>query len=227
MESGSDAGLGTRRTRVRRFPKRASYDRESVYRVLDAGIVCHLGFVADEQPVVLPTAYARIDDHIYFHGSAASRGLRLLRAGAPMCLTVTLVDGIVLARTAFNHSFNYRSVVVLGVARDIVDPAEKEHALRAFTERLVPGRWNDVRRPTAEEIAASSVLALPIEEASVKERSGPPGDAGDELLYRAWAGVIPFELCAGDPIPDPRLDADLAAPDYALRYPRLSHRSGP
>lgn len=221
MEEGSGADLQTRRTRLRRFPKRGSYDRESVHRVLDAGLVCHLGFVAEGQPFVIPTAYARIGECVYVHGSAASRALRALRGGAPVCITVTLVDGLVLARTAFNHSFNYRSVVVLGVAEEVAEPAEKERALRAFTERLVPGRWDDVKPPTKEEMAATSVLALPIREASVKERAGPPGDAGDELLFRTWAGVIPFELCAGPPIPDPRLDAGLEPPAYARRYPRL------
>lgn len=216
--------LQTERTRLRRFPKRGRYDRASVYAILDAGILCHMGFVHDGRPFVIPTAYARIGDEIYLHGSAASRALRVLEHGLPVCVTVTLMDGIVLARTAFNHSFNYRSVVVLGVARPIEGEREKEEALRGFTERIVPGRWKDVRPPTSQELRATSVLALPIEEASAKIREGPPGDAGDELEFRTWAGVVPFELCARPPIPDPRLDAGLAAPDYARAYPRLPAR---
>ena len=216
--------LQTEQTRLRRFPKRGRYDRASVYAILDAGILCHMGFVHEGRPFVIPTAYARIGDEIYLHGSAASRALRVLEQGLPVCVTVTLMDGIVLARTAFNHSFNYRSVVVLGVARAIEGEREKEEALRGFTERIVPGRWKDVRPPTSQELRATTVLALPIEEASAKIREGPPGDAGDELEFKTWAGVVPFELCARAPIPDPRLEAGLAAPDYARAYPRLPVR---
>ena len=214
----------TERTRLRRYPARGHYDRETTDRVLDEGIICHLGFVHDGQPFVIPTAYARLGDEIVVHGSAASRMLRVLKDGLPVCLTVTLVDGIVLARTAFNHSFNYRSVLVLGTAREITDPERKLAALRAFTERLVRGRWADVRPPTTQELQATSVLALPIEEASVKIRQGPPGDAGDELEFETWAGVIPFELRALPPIPDPRLPAGTEPPSYATAYPLLTAR---
>jgi nitroimidazol reductase NimA-like FMN-containing flavoprotein (pyridoxamine 5'-phosphate oxidase superfamily) len=215
----------TRRTRLRRYPDRGRWDRETLYAILDEGLICHVGFVDDGQPFVIPTAYARHGDEIYLHGSAASRMMRLAAEGAPLCVTVTLVDGIVLARTAFNHSFNYRSVVVLGTATQIQSPERKEEALRHFTERLVPGRWRDVRPPTPEEIKQVTMLSLPIQEASAKVRTGPPGDAGDELEFRTWAGVIPFRIFALPPLPDPRLEPGLAPPGYALDYPRLP--SGP
>lgn len=216
--------LQTERTRLRRFPKRGHYDRATIDAILDAGIICHLGFVHDGQPFVIPTAYARIGERLLLHGSAASRAMRALEGGLPACVTVTHVDGIVLARTAFNHSFNYRSVVVLGVATPVEDAEEKRAALRGFTERIVPGRWNDVRPPTEQELRATTVLALPIDEASAKIREGPPGDDGEELEFRAWAGVVPFELCARPPIPDPRLAPDIPTPEYALPYPRLPLR---
>ncbi|RIL07802.1 MAG: pyridoxamine 5'-phosphate oxidase family protein [Proteobacteria bacterium] len=216
--------LQSERTRLRRFPKRGHYDRATIDAILDAGIVCHLGFVHEGQPFVIPTAYARIGDRLLLHGSAASRAMRALEGGLPACVTVTHVDGIVLARTAFNHSFNYRSVVVLGVATTVEDLDDKREALRGFTERIVPGRWNDVRPPTAQELRATTVLTLPIDEASAKIREGPPGDEGDELEFRAWAGVVPFELCARPPIPDPRLAPDIPTPKYALAHPRLPLR---
>lgn len=226
-ETRSDApGPPSERTRVRRLPQRGVYDAATIHAILDEGLVCHVGFVHDGQPFVIPTAYARVGDEIVLHGSAASRTLGVAGGRAPICVTVTHVDGIVLARTAFNHSFNYRSVVVLGVAREIEDEAEKLEALRALSERLVPGRWVDVRPPTTQELRATSVLALRIDEASAKIRQGPPGDAGDELEFQTWAGVIPFETRALPPIPDPRLAPGTPVPAYASAYPRLPSSGG-
>jgi hypothetical protein len=214
------AGLKTARTRLRRFPSRGHYDRETIYRILDEGLICHLGFVRDGMPFVVPTAYGRVGDAVYVHGSAASRALRVLKAGGPVCLSVTLTDGIVLARTSFNHSFNYRSVTILGVAEEVVEPEEKTAALARLTEQLVPGRWADVRWPTPLELKATSILRLPIEEASAKIRTGPPGDEGEELDIPCWAGVIPLELRPLPPIPDPKLRAAIDPPAYVRAYTR-------
>lgn len=206
---------------MRRFPRRGHYDRETIYSILDEGLICHLAFVHEEQPFVVPTAYGRVGDAIYVHGSAASRALRVLKAGAPVCLNVTLTDGIVLARTSFNHSFNYRSVTVLGVAEEVTDAEEKEAALARLTDQLVSGRWADVRWPTPKELKATSILRLPIEEASAKVRTGPPGDEGADLELPYWAGVVPLQLRALPPVPDPKLTAPIDPPPYALSYTRL------
>jgi len=189
--------------------------------VLDAGMVAHLGFVADGQPFVIPTLHARVDDEVYVHGSAASRTLRTLAGGFPACLTVTLLDGIVLARSVFEHSMNYRSVVVLGHATPVVEPDEKLAALEAFTEKLLPGRWNEARQPTAKELKATSVLRLPLDEASAKIREGGPedGDTPDAELD-VWAGHVPFVVRALDPVPDPSLRPGIPVPPALRSYRR-------
>jgi nitroimidazol reductase NimA-like FMN-containing flavoprotein (pyridoxamine 5'-phosphate oxidase superfamily) len=184
---------------------RACYDRQAIDAILDEAMVGHLGCTHEGQPFVIPTLHARVGDEVYFHGSAASRTIRALRAGAPACLTVTLLDGVVLARSAVHHSVNYRSVVVLGVARPVEDLDRRMQAVKAFTERLIPGRWQEVRPPTAKELKAIHVLALPLDEASAKVRSGPPLDDEEDYALPAWAGVIPLHTHAGAPIPDPRL----------------------
>ena len=193
----------TDRTRVRRIPKRASYDRAAADAILDEALVCHVGFVADGQPFVIPTAFARVDRHLYIHGAAASRMLRTLAGGVPVCVTVTLLDGLVLARSVFHHSMNYRSVVILGTATEVTDAAEKWAALEAIVEHLAPGRWSEARLPNDKELAATSVLRVPIEEASVKVRTGPPLDDVEDYALPCWAGVIPLHLHRGDPIADP------------------------
>jgi uncharacterized protein len=212
------ASSPTPRTRVRRLPKRGVYDRDTIDAILDEGLVCHVGFVHDHQPVVIPTLYARVGDVVYFHGSAASRMLRTLADGVEACLTVTLIDGLVLARSAFHHSANYRSAVVFGRARLIEDRAEKLAALEAFAERAVPGRWAEVRPPTAKELKATTVLSLPLDEASAKIRSGPPVDDEEDYALDIWAGVIPLRLVAGEPVPDARLPAGVAVPEYARSF---------
>jgi uncharacterized protein len=195
----------TAKTQVKRLPKRASYDKAQVYSILDEGRVCHVGFCVDGQPYVIPTGYARVDDQIYLHGSAASRMLRTLDGGVNVCVTVTLVDGLVLARSAFHHSVNYRSVVVLGHARPVTDPDEKVHALRSFTNHLVPGRWEEVRPPNEQELKATTVLAVPLAEVSAKIRTGPPIDDDEDYSLPIWAGVVPVRAEWGEPVPDARL----------------------
>ena len=194
------------------------YDRTSIDAVLDAALVCHLAFVDGEQPFAVPTLHARIGDVVYVHGSSASRALRLLRAGAPAALTITLVDGLVLARSVFEHSINYRSVMILGSMREVDDPDDKLAALKAFTDKLVPGRWAEARHPTAQELAATSILAMPITEASAKIRSGPPADADStdgELMV--WAGVLPILTSWGTPIADPELRPGIPLPASVQR----------
>ncbi|MBZ5592161.1 MAG: pyridoxamine 5'-phosphate oxidase family protein [Acidobacteriia bacterium] len=195
----------TDRTRVRRLPKRAAYDKQKVHSILDEGFLCHVGFVADGQPYVIPTLYARGGDRIYIHGSAASRMLRTLDEGVDVCLTVTLVDGFVLARSAFHHSMNYRSVVVLGKARLVTDSAEKMEAMHRFTNHMVPGRWEEVRQPTEQELKATSVLALELHEVSAKIRTGSPLDDEEDYSLPVWAGVVPVRTTLGEPLPDERV----------------------
>ncbi|MFY9532030.1 MAG: pyridoxamine 5'-phosphate oxidase family protein [Candidatus Acidiferrales bacterium] len=210
----------TKRTQVRRLPNRAAYDSETVFRILDEGFVCHIGFVAGGQPYVIPTGYARVEDTLYVHGSATSRMLRTLAGGVQVCVTVTLVDGLVLARSAFHHSMNYRSVVILGRATPVEDPAEKMRALEAFTEHIVRGRWKDVRRPTESELKATTVLALPLDEVSAKIRTGPPKDDEEDYQLPIWAGVVPLQLVPAAPVADPRMTADIALPVYVRSYAR-------
>jgi nitroimidazol reductase NimA-like FMN-containing flavoprotein (pyridoxamine 5'-phosphate oxidase superfamily) len=198
------------RTRVRRMPARADYERERIEAILDEAMFAHVGFIADGQPYAIPTLHARVGELVYFHGSSASRTVRALAAGAQMCLTVALLDGLVLARSAVHHSVNYRSVVVLGRARAIEEPGEKMAAVEAFTERLIPGRWDEVRGPTAKELKAIRVLALPLSEASAKLRVGPPMDDEEDYALDTWAGVIPLGTVAGEPTPDERLSEDIS-----------------
>jgi uncharacterized protein len=208
------------RTRVVREPLRGIYDRETIYKILDEGLVCHVGFAVDGQPFVIPMMYARVGDAIYFHGSAASRMLRGASAGIPMCITVTITDGIVLARSVFNHSMNYRSVVALGKAELVDAPAEKITALHAFTEKILPGRWNDARQPNERELKATSILRLALTEASAKMRSGPPQDDAEDYALPVWAGVVPLHLQPETPIRDERCDPAIPVPPYAANYKR-------
>jgi uncharacterized protein len=208
------------RTRVVREPHRGVYDRDTIHKILDEGFVCHVGFSVEGQPYVIPTMYARVGEAIYFHGSAASRMLRGAGAGIPVCVTVTLVDGLVLARSVFNHSMNYRSVVALGRAALVDATAEKIAALRAFTEKILPGRWNDARQPNEKELKATSILRLPLTEASAKIRSGPVEDDAEDYALRVWAGIVPMRLVAGAPIRDERCDAGIPVPEYAEEYRR-------
>jgi len=210
----------TERTRVVREPQRGVYDRETIYKILDEGLVCHVGFSADGQPFVIPTLYSRIGDAVYFHGSAASRMLRGVSEGANVCLTVTLTDGIVLARSVFNHSMNYRSVVALGKATLVEAPQEKLEALRGFTEKILPGRWADARQPNEKELKSTSILRLPLTEASAKARVGPPEDDAADYGLAVWAGVIPLHVAAGSPRRDERCDLGIPLPAYAADYRR-------
>ena len=209
----------TQRTRVKRLPDRGAYDSETVYKILDEALICHVGFSVDGQPFVIPTGFARAGDTLYIHGSAASRILRTLAEGVQVCVTVTLLDGLVLARSAFHHSMNYRSVVMLGRATLVSDSAEKIKALEAFTEHIVRGRWNDVRMPTEAELKATAVLALPLAEVSAKIRKGPPKDDAEDYEL-IWAGVVPLTIVPAAPISDPRLKAGLEPPAYAKKYSR-------
>jgi hypothetical protein len=208
------------RTEVRRLPERGSLERALVHAILDEGLVCHVGIATDEGPVVIPTLYARDGEVLYLHGSPASRLLRALSKGAPLCVTVTLVDGLVLARSAFHHSMNYRSAVLFGRARDVEDLEEKRHALRRLVEHVVPGRTPDTRAPNDFEERYTRVLAFEIEQASAKVRSGGPKDDEADLALGHWAGQIPLRLAPEPPIPDPALAPGVAPPPYALRYER-------
>jgi nitroimidazol reductase NimA-like FMN-containing flavoprotein (pyridoxamine 5'-phosphate oxidase superfamily) len=210
----------TSRTRVIREPERAVYDHAVAYQILDEGFFCHVGFVAEGQPFVIPTSYGRKDNNLYIHGSASSRMLRTLDQGVPVCVTVTLLDGLVLARSIFNHSMNYRSVVVLGTAVAVTDPREKLAALRALSQHILPGRWDEVRQPNEKELKATLVMRLPIEEFSAKVRQGPPVDDTEDYSFPTWAGVIPLELVASEPISDPKLEPKREAPKYARSFAR-------
>jgi nitroimidazol reductase NimA-like FMN-containing flavoprotein (pyridoxamine 5'-phosphate oxidase superfamily) len=208
----------TARTTLKRLPKRGSFERETVYGILDEGFVCHVGFVVDGQPFVIPTAYGRAGDVLYIHGARASRMQKALAAGGGVCVTVTLVDGLVLARSAFHHSINYRSVVVFGRARAVESEEEKNAALEAFTEHVMPGRWAEVRWPTAQELAATTVLAIQLSEASAKIRTGPPIDDEEDYQLPVWAGVLPLGIAPGAPEADPRLPAETPLPAYVEQF---------
>ncbi len=220
-----DAYTPTPRTQVKRLAKRAVYDKTQVHSILDEGYFCHLGFVVDGQPYVIPTGYARVGEHIYIHGSAASRMLRTVEAGVDICVTVTLVDGLVLARSAFHHSVNYRSVVVLGKARLVTDPAEKVEALRSFTNHVVPGRWDEVRKPNPQELKSTTVLALPLEEVSAKVRTGTPIDDEEDYALPIWAGVVPIQTTVAEPLPDSRVLPGVPAFDRARFRSRSNETS--
>jgi nitroimidazol reductase NimA-like FMN-containing flavoprotein (pyridoxamine 5'-phosphate oxidase superfamily) len=215
-----DSFKPTGKSKLKRLPNRGVYERESVYQILDEGCICHVGFVVEGQPFVIPTGYARVGDALYVHGSQASRMLRALKGGLDVCLTVTLVDGMVMARSAFHHSINYRSVVVFGRAVVVEDRDEKFEALRALTEHLAPGRWDETRQPTEGEMRATLVLALALEEASAKVRTGPPVDDEEDYALPVWAGVVPLRVVAGEPIPDPLLPQGVEPPAHVLNYAR-------
>lgn len=206
-----------------REPHRGVYDRATAYQILDEGFICHIGFVHDGQPFVIPTSYGRSEDNLYIHGSAASRMLRGLDQGIPVCVTVTLLDGLVLARSVFSHSINYRCVVVLGVASAVEEPVEKLAALRVLTEHIVRGRWEDSRQPNPKELKATLVMRVPIEEFSAKIRSGPPLDDEEDYAFPTWAGVVPLETVARSGIADERCDPAIPMPPYASSY-RRTHR---
>jgi uncharacterized protein len=210
----------TARTRLKRLPKRGHFERETINAILDEAFICHVGFVVDEQPYVIPTAFARVENDLYLHGSAASRMLRNLAEGVNVCITVTHVDGLVVARSVFHHSINYRSVVILGNAIPVTDREEKNKALNAITEHIVPGRWADARWPTELELKATSVLKLPIEEASAKIRTGGPVDDVEDYAMPIWAGVLPLHIMTGQPIDDGRLDNGAKPPNYISNYRR-------
>lgn len=213
MKQTMETYTPTSRTQVRRLPKRANYEKAQVHAILDEGFICHVGFVVDGQPFVIPTGYARSGEQIYIHGSAASRMLRSAGDGVDVCVTVTLVDGFVLARSVFHHSMNYRSVVVLGKARLVTDPEEKRAALRCFTNHIMAKRWEEARQPTEQELKATSVLALPLSEVSAKIRTGPPVDDEEDYSRPIWAGVVPLRTQAGEPMPDDRLLAGIPKVD--------------
>ncbi len=211
----------SRRTRVKRLPELGAYDRSAIDDVLDAALVCHLGLVQDGQPFVIPTLHARLGDRLYVHGSSASRTLRALGEGTAACVTVTLLDGIVLARSVFEHAVNYRSVVVLGTATTVTERDEKLAALEAFTEKLLPGRWEDARPPTRTELKATSVLSLPLDEASAKIRAGGPDDDDTpDADLDVWAGHIPLVVRALPAVPSPVLRDGIPMPEYAKSYGR-------
>ncbi|HXZ88068.1 MAG TPA: pyridoxamine 5'-phosphate oxidase family protein [Candidatus Binataceae bacterium] len=219
MEPG-EAKPASARVTVRRRAERAVYERAAIDAILDEGLTCHLGFVAEGQPYVIPTIYARDGKDLLIHGSAAGRTLRAMRGGIPVCVAVTLLDGLVLARSAYHHSMNYRSVVILGIATEIVEREAKLAAMRMLVEHVVPGRWNDVRGPSEQELRATMVLSVPTAEASAKVRVGPPVDDEEDYALEAWAGVVPVTLEAHPPVADPRLRAGIAAPAYARFYRR-------
>ena len=221
-ETGEEHLTPTHRSTIKQLPKRGNYDRTLIEQILDEGLVCHVGFVVDGQPYIIPTAYGRVGDKLYIHGSPTSRMLRTLQGGIEVCVTVTLLDGLVLARSAFHHSMNYRSVVVFGTATTVEDTDEKLAALQAFTEHVVTGRWAQVRPPSRQEIAGTLVLSLPLMEASAKVRTGPPVDDEADYELPVWAGEIPLKLTAAAPVSDSRLSSEIEIPVYASDYTRLT-----
>ena len=208
----------TERTKLKRSPKRGSFDRGTIYKILDEAFVCHVGFTMDQRPFVIPTAYARVGDDLLIHGSTLSRMLRTLAMKVDVCVTVTLIDGLVLARSAFDHSMNYRSVMIFGKARVLIDRQDKVAALRAFTEQIIPRRWDEVRPPNVQELKATTVLMLPLQEVSAKIRTGAPIDNEQDYELDIWAGVIPLKLSAGEPIADDRLKEGISIPPSVLNY---------
>jgi nitroimidazol reductase NimA-like FMN-containing flavoprotein (pyridoxamine 5'-phosphate oxidase superfamily) len=216
--SKHDAIAPTGRTRVKRLSKRASYDLDAIYAILDTALVCHVGFAIDGQPYVIPTLHVRIGDRLYIHGSAASRMLGAAAGGTPIAVTVTHIDGLVLARSAFHHSVNYRSVVILGAATLLGDPAEKLAVMKGLIDHIAPGRWNHIRQPNNKELAATSVLSIPIVEASAKLRSGDAIDDESDYALPIWAGQIPIATSTLPPIPDARLDASIPTPAHVTEY---------
>ncbi|HET8727145.1 MAG TPA: pyridoxamine 5'-phosphate oxidase family protein [Alphaproteobacteria bacterium] len=216
-----DGFTPTPKTRVKRLPKRGHYDRETIHGILDAGVVCHVGYLIDDQPYVTPTTYWREGDQLYWHGSSASRMIRALKRGVRVCFTVTHIDGFVLARSGFHHSVNYRSVMAFGTASAVTEEKEKLAALEHFVERLFPGRWPELRPPTAQEMKATTVLAMDLDKVSAKIRTGPPVDDEEDYALPCWAGVLPLSTAAGVPEPDPRLRPDIGLPDYLRDQPSV------
>ncbi|HYW20809.1 MAG TPA: pyridoxamine 5'-phosphate oxidase family protein [Nodularia sp. (in: cyanobacteria)] len=210
----------TQRSQIKRVPQRGNYERQVIYDILDEGLICHVGFAVDNQPYVIPTAYGRVEDQLYIHGSPASRMLKSLQTNIEVCLTVTLLDGLVLARSAFNHSMNYRSVVVFGTATIVKDPNAKLAALRAFTDHVMPKRWENVRLPNRQEMQGTLVLSLPLTEASAKVRTGPPLDDEADYAFPVWAGVLPLKLVTGDAIADSRVPSTINIPVEVKNYTR-------
>ena len=210
----------TNRTTLKRLPKRGDFERDAIFAILDEAFICHVGFIVNGKPVVIPTSYVRVAEDVYIHGSAASRMLRSIEEGIDVCVTVTLIDGLVLARSAFHHSINYRSVVIFGKANAVDDSEEKMRVLHAFTEHVVPGRWADVRPPDESELKATLVLRLRLAEVSAKVRSGPPIDDDEDYNLAVWAGVVPLRLIADAPVIDDRVPAGIEAPDYVREYSR-------
>jgi uncharacterized protein len=210
----------TPRTTVTRQRERGRYDRDTINSIVDEALICHVGFSVDGQPYVIPTTHARVGDHLYIHGSVGSRMLKNMKQGIPVCVTITLLDGLVLARSAFHHSMNYRSAVILGVAQEVTDEDEKRSAFNALVNHIVPGRSVDVRAADAQELKATSVLRLMIEEASAKVRRGPPIDAEEDYALTCWAGVLPLQLMPGHPIDDPRLEFGTPVPSAVATYRR-------
>ena len=208
----------TKRTELRRIPDRGSHDWETINKILDVGFLASVGFCVDGQPFVIPTLYGRDGERLYLHGSAASRMLRELETGVPACVTMTLVDGLVLSRSAFDHSLNYRSVVAFGTARKVMDPEQKIKSLRVISEHLIAGRWAEVRGPSDQELKATTVLEFSIEEASSKVRSGPPLDDESDYGWKVWAGVVPLEMKSRLSIPDDKLVQGVTVPEYVQRY---------
>lgn len=213
----------TPRTTLKRLPERGFFDRGAVDAILDEAFICHVGFALEGRPFVIPTSYVRVGDRLFIHGSAASRMQLSLSKGVPACVTVTLVDGLVLARSAFHHSINYRSVVIFGMMTAVTDEKEKLAALHAFTEHIIPGRWSQVREPSPAELKATSVLSIDLNEASAKIRSGPPKDDKEDYSRSVWAGVLPLQTLPGTPIPDGESGA--AVPEYVLSYSRKRNKS--
>jgi nitroimidazol reductase NimA-like FMN-containing flavoprotein (pyridoxamine 5'-phosphate oxidase superfamily) len=214
----------TPNTTLKRLPERGAFDRAMVYSILDEAFICHVGFAVEGRPFVIPTSYVRVSDELFIHGSAASRMLRSLSEGIPVCVTVTLIDGLVMARSAFHHSINYRSVVILGVATALTSSDHKFTALQAFTEHVVPGRWSHVRQPNEQELKATTVLSLPLSEVSAKIRTGGPKDDEEDYAIPVWAGELPLRLAPGTPLADVKARAEYPVPDYVLRYERRTQK---
>jgi uncharacterized protein len=213
------------RVRVRRMAERSHYERATIHSILDEALVCHMGFADTGTPVVIPTAYARVGDQLYLHGAVGNAALRALASGAPACVTVTLIDGLVLARSAFHHSLNYRSVVIFGCASEVADTEEKRRAVTAIVEHIVPGRSADARPPTDAELRATRVVRMPISEASAKVRTGGPKEDPEDLGLRVWAGQVPLSMVAGAPLGDPDVPPTLSPPHYVSAYARGATRS--
>jgi nitroimidazol reductase NimA-like FMN-containing flavoprotein (pyridoxamine 5'-phosphate oxidase superfamily) len=208
----------TRRNQVRRLPKRGEYQKDAIYKIIDQALICHVGFVQEGQPFVIPTIHARAGDTIYLHGSGQSRMLKHIQEGNPLCIEITLLDGIVFARSVFHSSLNYRSVVLFGIGRLVDSDDEKLRALETMIKHVAPGRWEQARKPNRSELAQTTVVAIQIESGSAKVRTGPPSDDEEDYQLPVWAGVLPLQLQALEPVADPRLPADVSTPEYIVHY---------